>query len=261
MSMKASNPVTKKGPMQDNRMSDKNYPVLKNTQSFLNLLKIYHRHEVYGMNNIPKSGAGILITNHSLATYDGFMLGLAIYEKTGRLVKGLGDRLLFKLPVIREYVSKIGLYNASMSTAHEILEQGEILALAPGGMREALRPSQKKYQIEWQDRTGFARLSLETQTPIILAACPKADEIFNVYKSPLTQIVYDKFKIPLPIFRGIGPSLIPRPVHLVHHIGEIIRPPLKENYSPEEFEKVIKNYHQRIVISMKKLMKKSLKYA
>ena len=64
--------------MQDKRLLNLDSPVLKNTQSVLNALKIYHRHEVYGMNNVPKVGAAILITNHSLATYDGFMLGMTI---------------------------------------------------------------------------------------------------------------------------------------------------------------------------------------
>ena len=49
---------------------------------------------------------------------------------------------------------------------------------------------------------GFARLAIETQTPIILAMCPKADDIYDVYSNSLTAWAYQKYRIPVFFARG-----------------------------------------------------------
>ncbi len=100
----------------DNLLTNK---TLERTQLALKALRAYHRHEVWGMGHIPTEGPALIATNHSLATYDGFMLGSAVLEKTGRLVKGLGDRLLFELPLTRKFATQVGIVNAGPGRARE----------------------------------------------------------------------------------------------------------------------------------------------
>ena len=64
---------------------------------FLNVVRVYHEHEVKGMGHIPQDGAALLVVNHSLATYDIGLLFAAIYESTGRIVRPLADNLFFKI--------------------------------------------------------------------------------------------------------------------------------------------------------------------
>lgn len=239
-----------------NSLSNPN-KTLDRVEMALKALQIYHRHEVWGLSNIPQTGPAILALNHSLATYDGFLLGLSISQKTGRKIYGLGDRLLFKLPLLKDVVKEIGIVNASFDEAKRLLDQGEIVAVAPGGMREALKPSKERYQILWDDRQGFARLAMETGHPLILAACPQGDRIFDVYNQNLSHLAYNKFKIPLPLFRGLGPTLIPRPVKLAHYLSAPLFPPkLNAHHNIEE---QLRFFHRRAVREMQSLMKKALK--
>ncbi len=246
--------------MNSNSSTLQTNKILERTKLALKALRAYHRHEVWGLGYLPKDGPAIIATNHSLATYDGLLLGQAIFERTGRLTKGLGDRRLFEIPLTRKIVSEVGLVNAGPQVARELLEQGHLVAVAPGGMREALRGADKRYEIQWADRMGFARLACESQTPLILAACPGADDIFRVYSSKLQSVIYKNWHLPLPLFRGLGPTLIPRPVKLAHHLSAPLIPP--KHYlqaGPEERDRLVAQFHREAIRSMHHLMSKALK--
>jgi len=225
--------------------------ILIRARSILQVMKLYHRHEVHGLNVFPKKGPVILAIHHSLATYDGFLLGMQLFDDTGRLAMGLGDDLLFKMKVTKNWIPKMGILPASRENAKKILDDGHVLALAPGGMRESLRPSDERYNVKWNKRKGFIRLAIETGTPIVLAACPAADRIFRVYPNILTALVYKHFKFPLPIFRGFGLSLIPRPVKLVHFISAPMMPP---EYQEEIFDQQVDEFHKKILTGMDHLL-------
>ena len=100
---------------------------------------------------------------------------------------------------------------ASHGAGEQLLEQGLLVVVAPGGMKEALRPREERYQVKWSDRKGFVRLALRTGAPLVMAACPKADDLYDVVDSDLTRRIYDQFHLPIPMLRGEGPGgLLPR---------------------------------------------------
>ncbi len=221
-------------------------------RKILKIFKVYHRYRALGVEDFPVDGGVLLITNHSLATYDGFLLGLEILEKKNRLSRGLGDDLLFRIPVLKKWCDDIGLVPANITNAKSLLKEGHILGIAPGGMREALRPDKERYQLKWHKRKGFIRLAISEQVPIVLAACPNADRIFKVYESFLTAFIYKKFKIPVPIFKGIGASYIPRPVKLTHYLSKpIFPPPFSGEKVPDE---LVDQFHLEVIEEMKSLM-------
>lgn len=212
----------------------------------------YHRHRVYGLEHLPTEGPALVAVNHSLATYDTGLLTLAVFEQTGRLMRGLGDRSLFVTPGIKEVMPRLGVVDADPDNARRLLEQGEIVVVAPGGMREALRPRDERYRVQWDDRRGFARLALQAQVPVILAACPRADDVFTPYRNPLTPRVYKRLKLPLPIARGLGPTALPRPVALTHTLRAPLQPP--EGPVADHLD----TFHQTLVWEMESLMARAL---
>ena len=100
-----------------------------------------HRFSTKGMEHVPRRGGCLMVVHHSLATYDGFLLGLDIWDRTGRLGRGLGDDRIFQTPRLAELAQDIGLVPASPTAGRELLDAGELVGVAPGGMWEALRPS------------------------------------------------------------------------------------------------------------------------
>lgn len=205
---------------------------------FLRALARYHHHEVSGTEHVPASGPALIVMPHAMITYDSFLLQARIFEETGRLSCGLGDRFWYEWLKAGPVMERCGLYNTSPEVARELLDAGEIVGLMPGGMWEALRPSTERYQLRWEGRTGFARLSLSTGAPVILAACPAADLALTLHANPVTDIVYRKWKLPLPLMHGVGPTWIPRPVRLTHHLSAPIRPPRCRGEAPGEDEVV-----------------------
>ena len=225
--------------------------VLNRTLSVIEFLRTYHQHQVVGVDNIPRQGPALVVMNHSLATYDGFLLAGAVYLRHGRIVRTLGDRRIFRVPVLSRLASKLGFVEGSPLAGEKLLKDGHLVLVAPGGMKESLRPSSHRYEILWNNRPGFARLSLSTGAPIVLAACPCADNIYRIYKNVLTPLVYERFRMPLPIARGLGLSILTRPVRLRHYISPPIHPP---SIPKEQLNDAVPEFHSYVIGEMQKLM-------
>ncbi len=237
-------------PVEDTSEVNKRIPLL---MPLLRTLQTYHRHQVVGLRNLPKSGPYILVTNHSLATYDILLLFGAIYQNSRRVVRPLVDRAFWRVPYLGNIMNFFGSVQGSHDSAKQLLSDGNIVAVAPGGMQEALRTSDERYQVRWRKRRGFARLAMEAQVPIILAACPRADDLFAIYPNFLTTLIYDKLRLPFPLARGIGLSIIPRPVKLVHYLSETMRPP-KMDVNPEVNAKRLEAWHLKLTKRMQQLI-------
>jgi 1-acyl-sn-glycerol-3-phosphate acyltransferase len=232
--------------MTKNPMLDKVFPLLA-------AARLYHRHEVVGLEHIPLEGRALVVANHSLATYDIILLMTAIYQDLHRLPRPLIDRLFFRIPYLGDVASLFGAVQGSQETAEELLSGDHIVTVAPGGMREALRPSSQRYQILWDRRIGFVKLAMRTRSPVILAACPKADDLYDIYPSKITAWAYKNFKVPVFFARGLGPSPIPRPIKLVHYLSEPMLPP-EMSEDEEENKKRAKTFHSKLVKRMHTLI-------
>lgn len=218
-------------------------------------LRRYHGYEVIGAERVPRSGGVLVASTHSLATYENFMLGSVSTELLGRRPLIVGDDLFFRIPVLRDAAREIGLVTRNRESVIEMLRNGEIIGLGPGGMREAIRSSRDKYRFDWTGRLGFVWVSMLAGVPIVLAACPGADDIYTVYNSPLTAFAYRRFKLPLPLFRGVGPTPWPRPVKLLHVLDEPIAPPVPPSKVTED---VVVKHHAYVVERMQALMDRAI---
>ena len=217
----------------------------------LNWLGRYHRHSVEGIEHMPSDGRVLLAVHHSLATYDAVLLAKAIIDKTGRIPSTLGDNRIFQTPGVRRWARRAGVVPASHEHAEELLRRGQLVFVAPGGMREALRPSTERYRVRWDQRKGFVKLAIRTGTPIVLATCPAADDIYSVYETDFTKVAYKQFKMPIPLIRGFGLSLMPRPVRLTHYLSEPLVPPQAND---DVMEEAVADFHAKIVARMNRLM-------
>lgn len=236
----------------NNRILAKLYPII-------NSIKQYHDHEAIGIEHVPLKGRGIIAVNHSLATYDIALLFKSIFDHTGRIPRSLADHLFFKFPYLGEMIEEIGALEGTQANAHKALEKDELIVVAPGGMREALRPSEERYQILWEKRKGFVRLAIETQSPIILAVCPKADDLYDVYKNPITAWAYRNYKIPLFFAKGMACSPIPKKIKLIHFLSKPLMPPeLKED--PKLQKQQIDRFHKKVVTKAQELIGEAIAY-
>ncbi len=233
---------------------------LKKLRPLHEFLRSYHRYETRGLEHVPKTGPALIVMNHSLATYDVGLLYMAILEQYQRIVRSLAGHLFFKFPYLGDWVENVGAVDGEFENALALLKKGELVGLCPGGVPEATKPSREAYDLKWHSRRGFIKLAIMTQTPIILAMCPRADDLYKVYDTPkLRSWVYNQFKAPFFLARGVGLSPLPRPIKLIHWLSEPIMPPkpvkniVKQNL-------LIRDFHALIVSRAEELMRHGLAY-
>jgi 1-acyl-sn-glycerol-3-phosphate acyltransferase len=225
--------------------------IINIADTVMNRAARYHDHRVEGLEHIPTSGPALIVVNHSLATYDSGLLATAIKAKLGRDVWLLGDRYIFKVPVLRDLATAYGFVEGSQHNAESLLPDGELVLVAPGGMREALRPSSQKYQLDIRDRKGFAKLAMRTGAPVILSACPAADDIYHVVSNPVTDWVYNRYRLAAPVIFGKYGTPIPKPAKLVHYLNAPMSPP--DNGTDDDPE-AVDAFHARLESRLQEML-------
>ena len=216
----------------------------------------YHRYSLIGAERLPRTGPVLLISTHSMITYDLFFAFIELRRQTGRFVRSLADDFWFRTRTVGKTFERCGLVRASPQAGRVLLEQGELLGVSPGGQWEALRPSTERHRLRWEGRRGFSRLALMTRVPLALVTCPAADRVMTVYSSPLTDWVYRRFGSPLPLVRGLGPTLIPRPIRLTTYVSPVFYPPNITSQSPTDIQ--IEQFREEVQTRMEAFMAEAL---
>ncbi len=132
---------------------------------------LYFRAVVSGLENIPADGPVLLVGNHSGGTLiaDTFVFAQSFYDHFGpeRRFHQLAHDLVFKLVGLRTLIQRYGTVPASPQNMKTALDRGSALLVYPGGDEETYRPSWESDQIDFAHRTGFIRLALEHDVPIV----------------------------------------------------------------------------------------------
>jgi 1-acyl-sn-glycerol-3-phosphate acyltransferase len=135
------------------------------------LSDVYFRGEVSGLERIPEEGPVLLVGNHSGGTMiaDTFVFAQAFYERFGpdRKFHQLAHDLVFRYPGLRTWVQRWGTVPASPANMRRALNQDSALLVYPGGDIETFRPTWESGEVDFAGRTGFVRLALETEVPIV----------------------------------------------------------------------------------------------
>lgn len=133
--------------------------------------RVYFRADVAGLERIPASGPVLLIGNHSggVVIADTFVFAQAFYDHFGadRHFNQLAHDLVFKFPGLRTLVQRFGTVPASPENMLRALHDDAALLVYPGGDEETFRPSWESGEVHLVHRTGFVRLALEHDVPIV----------------------------------------------------------------------------------------------
>ena len=181
-----------------------------------------------GLEHVPAKGAVLLTGNHTIfGLLDIPMLGIALLEHTGRLVRGLGDHNHFAVPIWRDVLARLGVVRGTRENTAALFEQGEAVMVFPGGGREVMKRKGERYKLVWKERIGFARLAIQYGVPIVPFASVGVDDMFeividaeDILRSPVGDLLraigvtkqawFRGGEIIPPIARGKGPAGLPR---------------------------------------------------
>lgn len=165
----------------------------------------WHNYKVQGIENLPKKGGALLVGYHGALPIDAYYLVAAIFEKR-RKVRIVVDKFLFKVPGLRLLLEVLNSFPGSVNDCVQALNNGEILLIYPGGLREAML-SDENYKLLWKTRRGYSRVAVKAEVPIIPFFTENIREACWAVKFSirLASYLYEKTKFPILPLIGIFP--------------------------------------------------------
>ncbi|MCV7208434.1 lysophospholipid acyltransferase family protein [Mycolicibacterium canariasense] len=175
-----------------------------------------------GLHNLPRDGRFLLVGNHSQAGVESFLIPFAVRRELGVLVRPLTDRGFAKMPFpAGDVMAAFGATVGAPESARELMRHDQPILVFPGGGREIAKFKGEQNTLRWEGRAGFARLSVEHDYPIVPAALLGGDDVYTSltrrdgrwgrFSQRLAERFGGKPDMAMPLLRGVGPTLIPRP--------------------------------------------------
>ena len=173
----------------------------------------YCRARVFGEDLIPRDGPVIYVGKHprSYLYLEIVLLGIFAFwdsERAPFRVLESAHGSSQRAPLLSWVRHQVGAVAATEANALEVLSHGESLLIFPGGTRELYGTPD---EIRWDGRTGYARLAIAAQVPVVPFAIAGADQ-----QHPM-RLAVGRSSIWLPPF--------PLPVPLDFHFGAPLLPP------------------------------------
>lgn len=235
--------------------------------------KFYFAPQFYGLKELDVSKPALYVTNHNvLGVLDGYPFATELYLKKGILLRALADSNHFIIPVWKDLIKeRLGVVEASRANCHALMHRGDSIVVYPGGTREICRKKNEKYVLKWKDRKGFVRMALEHGYDIIPVAAVGAEEAFTIIqdandflKTPfgrflsfigVSKSVFKNGDLIPPVVRGVGDTIIPRPVKLYFSFGKRISTKrYKKQFEDEATQEMIKKkVEEELLAEMNKL--------
>lgn len=202
------------------------------------------RVETQHIERVP-DGRVLLIANHAGNTFawDGAMLALSLLldHEPPRAVRGMAEYYLPTLPFFGTLMHRMGSVVGTPANCEQLLERGEAIMVFPEGERGFVKPYSQRYQLQ-RFGTGFLRLALETETPIVPVGIVGAEEqspglarsraLGRLIGAPVAPIT-----LTMP-WLGLA-GFVPLPVKFRLHFGEPLRFDGDPNEEDAEVEKKV----------------------
>ncbi|OBA88061.1 hypothetical protein A5662_25490 [Mycobacteriaceae bacterium 1482268.1] len=203
-----------------------------NDSIFLPLLRVLYnswfRVEVSGIENLPETGAALVVANHAgVLPIDGLMASVAVHDNhpAKRDLRLLAADMVFTMPVMGQAARKAGHTMACTSDAHRLLAAGELTAVFPEGYKGLGKPFKDRYKLQRFGRGGFVAAALRAKAPIVPCSIVGSEEIYPMIRDVklLARVLGLPYFPITPLFPLAGPAgLIPLPSKWHIQFGEAI---------------------------------------
>ena len=192
------------------------------------LYQRYFRVETRGLNNIPDTGAALVVANHSgVVPLDALITQLALldHHPARRQLRMLAADLVFRLPVVAPLARKGGATLACAADAQRLLVSGELVGVWPEGYKGIGKPFRERYKLQRFGRGGFVATALRTGAPIVPCSIVGAEETYPLIGNvkTLARLLGLPYFPVTPTFPWLGVlGAIPLPSKWLIEFGEPI---------------------------------------
>jgi 1-acyl-sn-glycerol-3-phosphate acyltransferase len=175
------------------------------------------RVEATGVPRVPAHGRALLVANHAgILPWDAMMMAVALLREhpLPRQPRFLVLDWAFDLPWISTAIRRLGGVVASPFNALRLLEQDQLVAVFPEGVKGAGKPFSQRYRLQRFGRGGYVELALRTGAPIVPVAVVGSEEIYPKLGEipPLARVLGAPYFPVTPTFPWLGPlGAVPLP--------------------------------------------------
>jgi len=172
---------------------------------------IWHSYEVHGSSHLidlqNKKKGCMLVYYHGAVPVDVYYLTCWLQVKKKIFARPVVDYFMFKVPGFKTFLEVFGCTTGPRSRLVELLKDGNVVIVSPGGVREAL--FSKDYGIIWEDRAGFAKCAVEAQVPILPMFTSNVRQVFDFpdrMKGNTLRRLYEYTRLPFSLLFGFFPA-------------------------------------------------------
>jgi 1-acyl-sn-glycerol-3-phosphate acyltransferase len=205
------------------------------------ILRAYFRTRVEGMHLLPdRPFLGVGTHNGSVLMPDMFvwMAEYAALDRRPPMVVLAHDLIFDGYPrPLSRALARLGGVRADPSIAERALHEGHAVQVYPGGDFDAEKPFSQRHRVVFAGRTGYARLALRANVPIVPIVSVGAHETLIVITDGAKlakflrlperirlQVLPFGFCLPWGIFIGPPPGFLPLPAQITLRVLDAIEP-------------------------------------
>ncbi|HXI42065.1 MAG TPA: 1-acyl-sn-glycerol-3-phosphate acyltransferase [Bryobacteraceae bacterium] len=225
---------------------------------FAFLRKVYWRVDFEGMENIPPIGRALYVASHrGFMPLDGVIHLSLIHAHRQRTVRFLIIPSLLRIPFLCNFLTKVGGVVASQQNAARLFEGENLVGMFPEGIRGAFTPYKSAYKLRDFSKSGFARMAIVNQAPVIPVAVVGHAEIFPIIARINSSLVTRTLGWPYLPIAPMFP-LAPVPIPSKWHV-RILEPVPLQGLQPadadnaqlvQDFSRYIQNIVQKNIDQM-----------
>jgi 1-acyl-sn-glycerol-3-phosphate acyltransferase len=170
-----------------------------------------------GAQRVPAHGRALLVSNHAgILPWDATMIAVALLREhpLPRHARFLVLNWAFDLPWVSAFIRRVGGVVASPYNALRLLEQDQLVAVFPEGVKGTGKPFGQRYRLQRFGRGGFVEIALRAGAPIVPVAVVGSEEIYPKLADvpALARVIGAPFFPVTPTFPWLGPlGAIPLP--------------------------------------------------
>ena len=196
------------------------------------------RVDAVGVERVPETGRALLVANHAgVVPWDATMIAAALlrHHPHPRHPRFLVLNWAFQLPWVASFMRKVGGVPASPHNAERLLNEDNLVAVFPEGVKGAGKDFSERYRLQRFGRGGFIEVALRTGAPIVPVAVVGSEETYPKIAEapPLARLLGAPYFPVTPTFPALGPlGAVPlpskwriefcEPISLAHHGPEAI---------------------------------------
>lgn len=191
------------------------------------LHRYYFRVVSEGHDNIPETGPGVVVGNHSgVLPFDAIMMSADVFRYTEppRLVRYMVDYFVYQIPFLGTFFRSVGQISGTRRNFDGLIREGHLVGIFPEGAAGLGKLAEKKYEL-LEFSHGHVELAARHGAPVIPFGLVGAEEQQTMVADikPLARALRMPYFPVTTTFPWFGPlGLLPKPVRYFIRYGEPI---------------------------------------